>query len=49
MRYLDLGELRTTAGPATIVRASRTFVLDIAGTRAEIEAWSLDLGLRWRF
>lgn len=49
VRYSDLGELRTDAGEATIVRPSRTFTLDIAGTRADLETLGAGLSLRYRF
>ena len=49
LRRTDLGELRTGAGAATIVRPSRTFTLDIAGTRADLETTGVVLALRHRF
>lgn len=48
-RYVDLGELRTDAGRATIVRSSGTFELDIAGTLLAVRAHGVELGLRYRF
>lgn len=49
VRYSDLGEVRTDAGEATIVRPNRTFSLDIAGTRADLETLGAQLSLRYRF
>lgn len=49
VRYTDLGEVRTDAGEATIVRPARTFALDIAGTRADLETLGAQLSLRYRF
>lgn len=49
IRYSDLGEVRTDAGEATIVRPTRTFTLDIAGTRADLETLGVGLSLRYRF
>lgn len=48
VRHTDLGELRTEAGQATIVRSANTFDLDIAGTRADVESLGLVLSLRHR-
>jgi opacity protein-like surface antigen len=48
LRHTDLGELRTDSGEATIVRARGTFLLDIAGTRADVETTGLTLSLRHR-
>ncbi len=49
VRYSDLGEVRTDAGEATIVRPARTFTLDIAGTHADLETLGVGLSLRYRF
>ena len=49
IRYSDLGEVRTDAGEATIVRPTRTFTLDIAGTRADLETLGAGISLRYRF
>ena len=49
IRYSDLGEVRTDAGEATIVRPARTFTLDIAGTRADLDTLGAGLSLRYRF
>lgn len=48
-RYTDLGEIRTDAGEATIVRPRGTFTLDIAGTHADLETLGVGLSLRYRF
>lgn len=48
IRHTDLGEIRTDAGEATVVRGSGTFTLDIAGTRAELDTTGVTLGLRYR-
>lgn len=49
VNYMDLGEVRSDAGPATIVRAGGTTVLEIAGTRADLELASVSLSLRYDF
>jgi len=49
VRYADLGEVRTDAGTATIVRSADTFDLDVAGTRADLRTTGVTLGLRYRF
>jgi opacity protein-like surface antigen len=49
IRYSDLGEVRTDDGEATIVRPNRTFSLDIAGTRADLETLGAGVSLRYRF
>lgn len=49
VRYADLGELRTDDGAATIVRPSRTFELDIAGTRADLSTSGVFVSVRHRF
>lgn len=43
-----LGEVRSEDGPATIVRPRGTFVLDIAGTQAELETTSVTISVRTR-
>ncbi len=48
-RFTDLGEVRTDSGTARILRAAETFDLDIAGTRADLHATGVTLGLRYRF
>lgn len=48
IRYTNLGELRTDAGAATIVRPTRELTLDIAGTRARLQSLGATLSLRWR-
>ena len=48
LRYTDLGELRTDAGPATIVRSRGTFELAIDGTRADLATAGVALSLRYR-
>lgn len=49
LQTTDLGELRSDAGEATIVRPSRTFTLDVAGTRADVSTAGLVLSIRRRF
>lgn len=49
VRYSDLGEVRTDDGEATIVRPNRTFTLDIAGTRADLETLGVGVSARYRF
>jgi opacity protein-like surface antigen len=49
IRYSDLGEVRTDDGEATIVRPNRTFSLDIAGTRADLETLGAGVSVRYRF
>ena len=44
----DLGEVRTDAGEATIVRPRGAFALDVAGTRADLRTTGVTLGLRYR-
>ena len=48
MTHARLGEVESEAGPATIVRPSRTFTLDIAGTRAKVQTTGITASLRWR-
>ncbi len=48
-RYLDLGQVASGAGPATITRTSGTRVLDIAGTKADLTSHGVALGLRFHF
>lgn len=48
VRYTDLGEVRTDAGEATIVRSRGPVTLDVAGTRADLETTGVTLGLRYR-
>lgn len=48
LRYTDLGELRTEAGPATIIRPTRELTIDIAGTRTQLETLGVGVGVRWR-
>lgn len=47
-RWNDLGEIRTDAGTAHIVRPTRTFDLEIAGSRAELRCAGVSVGVRWR-
>ncbi|HKO02227.1 MAG TPA: hypothetical protein VJ032_11060 [Thermoanaerobaculia bacterium] len=49
LRYDDLGDIRTDADAATIVRPTRTLTIDIAGTRARIRAGGALATLRWQF
>jgi opacity protein-like surface antigen len=48
LRYTSLGTFQTSSGPATIVRPSRTFELDIAGTEASVKTLGVSASLRWR-
>jgi opacity protein-like surface antigen len=48
-RYVDLGEVRTDAGPAQIVRASGTRTIAIAPTRTALKAEGVSVSLRWGF
>jgi opacity protein-like surface antigen len=48
LTHARLGDVESEAGPATIVRPSRTFTLDIAGTRAKLETTGVTASLRWR-
>lgn len=48
LRHTDLGELRTDAGEAAIVRPSGTFRLDIAGIRTDLSATGLVVSVRHR-
>ena len=48
LRYTSLGTFRTKSGPATIVRPTRTFELDIAGTEATATTLGASASLRWR-
>lgn len=47
-RYSDLGDLRTDAGSARIIRPNRELTIDIAGTRAELETVGAAIALRYR-
>lgn len=44
--HADLGEMRTEAGPATIIRPTRQLTLDIAGTRASVATRGVMLSMR---
>ncbi len=48
-RYSDLGEVRNDDGAASIIRTSRTRVLDIAGTQARLKTQGIIIGLRYAF
>jgi opacity protein-like surface antigen len=48
-RYTDLGDVRTDAGPAAIVRAVRTIPLDIAPTHANLVVQGVSASVRWAF
>lgn len=48
LRYTDLGDLRTDAAPARIVRPTREVTIDIAGTRANLETAGATIALRYR-
>lgn len=47
-RWSDLGELRTDAGPATIVRSRGTFVVPVAPTHADVAVAGVAVSLRHR-
>ncbi|HEX2834813.1 MAG TPA: outer membrane beta-barrel protein [Thermoanaerobaculia bacterium] len=47
LRYTDLGDFETDAGPAQIIRPTRTLLLDIDGTRATAETAGVAITLRW--
>jgi opacity protein-like surface antigen len=46
LRYTDLGSVQSDDGTATIVRPARTFMLDIAGTRAALRTFGVSVGVR---
>ena len=48
LRYTELGKMKTDDGSATIIRPSRTFMLDIAGTRAALRTIGVSVSLRFR-
>lgn len=48
-RHVDLGQMRTAAGPAEIVRAAGVRRLDVAATRASLASQGVAASLRWRF
>ena len=48
IRHHDSGEVRTDTGPATIVRPRGTFVIDIDGTRGEVESIEVMVSVRYR-
>ena len=48
-RYTDLGDMRTDAGPAAIVRSTRTIGLDIAPTHAALVSQGVSASVRWAF
>lgn len=48
LRYTDLGEMRTEAGEATIVRPTRRFTIDIDATRADVRSLGAVVSLRYR-
>jgi len=48
LRYSDLGEVRTDAALATIVRPRGTFEIEIDGTRASLRKREVVVSLRWR-
>jgi opacity protein-like surface antigen len=47
IRYSDLGDVETDAGEATIIRPTRTLVLDIDGTHADAKTLGVAITLRW--
>ena len=48
-RYLDLGEVRTEAGPATITRPNFSRVLDIDETEADLTTHGISTTIRFQF
>lgn len=48
VRHADLGRVQTDAGPATIVRPSRSLTIDIAPIDARLKTTGVDFGLRVR-
>jgi len=48
-RYNDLGEVRSDDGAASIIRTTRTRVIDIAGTRARLKTHGVMIGLHYAF
>jgi len=49
VRYADLGQIATDAGPATIVRPRGTTVITIDGTEADLETIGVLVSMRYRF
>jgi opacity protein-like surface antigen len=47
-RFDNLGEFRTGAGAATIVRPTRTLRLTVDATRADVKSTGVVASLRWR-
>jgi opacity protein-like surface antigen len=47
-RWTDLGEARTEAGAARIVRPTRELTIDVDATRADVQASGVSVSLRWR-
>ncbi|HEY0141216.1 MAG TPA: outer membrane beta-barrel protein [Thermoanaerobaculia bacterium] len=47
IRYSDLGDLRSDAGAARIVRPAREVTIDVAGTRANLETIGASIALRF--
>jgi opacity protein-like surface antigen len=47
-RWTDLGEARTEAGAARIVRPARELTIDVDATRADVQASGVSVSLRWR-
>ncbi len=48
IRHQNSGEVRTDAGPATIIRPRGTLVLDVAATRAKVRSTGAMLSVRYR-
>jgi opacity protein-like surface antigen len=48
VRHARLGEVRSDAGTATIIRPNRTLELAIDATRAELQTTGITASLRWR-
>ena len=47
-RLTDFGDVRTDAGPATIVRPTRELTIGIDATRADLQTSGVSVSLRWR-
>ncbi|OYX35089.1 MAG: hypothetical protein B7Y99_04340 [Caulobacterales bacterium 32-69-10] len=48
-RYVDLGDVRTEAGPAVITRTSGVRAIDIAPTYADLVTQGVSASVRWAF
>jgi len=47
LRYTRLGDIETEAGEATIIRPTRTLILNIDGTRGDVDAVGVVFGIRF--